>query len=871
MQKSFLSLPLAAAVLMAAALCVRAQNRPATPANLLAVPPGFKIELLHSATTNEGSWICLAVDAKGRLIVSPQDDKFKYPLQRITLTAAGQFDKIETIDQPVWAAMGLLYAFDSLYVSGNGTNGLGIYRLSDTNGDDQFDKLEFLRKIDGAAGEHGSHALVLGPDKMIYQIHGNFVGLPKDLAANSPHRDYADDRLLPRAEDGNGFGAGRKPPGGFILRMDRDAKTTEMIAAGMRNTYDFAFNADGEMFCYDSDMEWDWGTPWYRPTRIYHLVSGGDYGFREGTAKWPAWYPDALPPVLDIGIGSPTGVQFGTGAKFPEKYQRALYAMDWSYGRIVAVHLTPKGASYSAMSENFVAPALAGKTPLNVTDLEIGRDGAMYFTTGGRGTQAGLYRVSYTGDMTTSPAGGDAQASTARNLRRRLEAFHTKQDPRAVDFAWRFLNSPDRYLRYAARLAIENQPVAQWQQRALDESSVEGSLTALLALARKGPTEVQKDLLEALGRHWPDGLDEEQKLAALRVCQLAFIRMGRPDEETAKDVIKSLNAHYPNASERLNLELCQLLVYLEAPDAVKKTLGLLSKAETQEEQLSYIFYLRTLKTGWTMDERKAYFGWFNKPRETADGGPTYPGGASYTIVKNTKHPAATTQWFKDVGRDFGDGASFPKFMANIRKDAVATLTDAERAELAPLITADLTPAKTAAKPKVRQFVREWTTADILPTLDQAGRNRNFARGKEAFEAAQCLACHRFGSEGGSTGPDITAISSRFARRDLLESITEPSKVVSEQYQNITVTKKDGDDVTGRLLEETDYKLVLLTDALKNTKVEVNASAVARREVSKLSPMPEGLMNILSQEEILDLLAYIESAGKKDHAAFREKP
>ena len=91
---------------------------------------------------------------------------------------------------------------------------------------------------------------------------------------------------------------------------------------------------------------------------------------------------------MDVGIGSPTGLKFGTKSKFPAKYQRALYAMDWAYGRLFAVHFTPDGATYSATLETL----LKGK-PLNLTDLEFGNDGAMYFITGGRGTQSGLYRV----------------------------------------------------------------------------------------------------------------------------------------------------------------------------------------------------------------------------------------------------------------------------------------------------------------------------------------------------------------------------------------------------------------------------------------------------------------------------------------------
>src|SRR5439155_9309415 len=125
-------------------------------------------------------------------------------------------------------------------------------------------------------------------------------------------------------------------------------------------------------------------------------------------------------------------------------------------------------------------------------DLEIGLDGAMYFTTGGRGTQAGLYRVSYVGPEVApvTPSAADLKAAgaaaEARALRHRLEGFHGKADPAAIEFAWPHLNSDDRWIRYAARVAVERQPAEQWQQRALDERSVNGSLSALLALARRG-------------------------------------------------------------------------------------------------------------------------------------------------------------------------------------------------------------------------------------------------------------------------------------------------------------------------------------------------------------------------------------------------
>jgi putative heme-binding domain-containing protein len=203
-------------------------------------------------------------------------------------------------------------------------------------------------------------------------------------------------------------------------------------------------------------------------------------------------------------------------------------------------------------------------------------------------------------------------------------------------------------------------------------------------------------------------------------------------------------------------------------------------------------------------------------------------------------------------------------MANIRRDAVATLSEAEKTQLAGLISTD--PGK--AQPRMeRKFVKEWTMAELVPMLADAAKGRNYQRGREAFAVAQCLACHKFGTEGGAVGPDITGAASRFNRRDLLETIIEPSKVISDQYQNITVTKKDGDEVTGRLVEENDERLVLIVNPLSGDKAEVKKRDVGRRTPSKLSPMPEGLANILTKDEILDLLAYIEAGGKKEHAAF----
>jgi len=830
------------ALLLAAA--ARGESpREATSAASIHVEPGFTVQLLHSATADEGSWIAMTIDPQGRLIISPQD---KGPLLRLSVPF-GRLSHIERLDAPAGQAMGLLYADDSLFLDGEGPKGWGIYRLRARG--EGFAAPEFLRPM-SAGGEHGSHTIVMGPDHKLYIVCGNFTKVPSDALASSPHRNFADDQLLPWADDGNGFGAGLHAPGGFVMRMDEDGRNCELFAAGTRNTYAIAFNPQGELFGFDSDMEWDWGTAWYRPTRVNHWVAGGDYGFREGSGKFPEYYEDTLPATLNIGLGSPTGVMFGTNSKFPKFYRDAFFMEDWTYGRLFAVHLTPEGSTFDARYETILRGI-----PLDLTALEFGLDGALYFITGGRGTESGLYRLTYTGPRLKEPRptvderAAAAQARTASRLRHDLERFYGKSDPRIVDVIWSSLGSGDRWIRYAARVALEWQDTAWWKDRALAEPHTETGLTALLALARRGGKETQRDLLLALKKFPLSGLSQEQELLKLRVLEVSFSRQGPPADDLAQLAVSKLDPLYPAASYELNRELCQLLLYLQAPDAVAKTMALLDKAPTQEEQTYYVMRLRNITNGWTMDLRKDYFGWFDKNRD------------------HIGHPPEIMQYFKDAGRDYSDGASFPGFLDHFRKDAMATLNDTEREELAAYLPKENKPAP--APEANRAFVKAWRMEDLVPDLAQAKTGRSFEKGKKVFTQAQCSACHRFGGSSGAVGPELAAVSSRLATRDILESILEPSKVVSEQYQNIVLTLKDGDVVTGRLVEANDQKLVLMTDPIHGNKEEFLVAEVVSRRPSKISPMPEGLVNSFTEDEIWDLIAYLESSGKKSYAAFKK--
>ncbi len=607
-------------------------------------PKGFEVEKIYNVPKGEqGSWVSMAVDSKGRLYCGDQGGKGIF---RVTLSS--EEPKIEKVPVPVSGAQGLLWAFDSLYVCTNGGKpGSGLYRLTDSNGDDVLDKVQDIRRFSGG-GEHGPHAVSLSPDgKYLYVVGGNHTAVPKP-ESSALKMNYAEDQLLPRMPDARGHARNIRAPGGWIARTDPEGKAFHLYSAGFRNHYDIAFNRDGEMFTYDSDMEWDSGTPWYRPTRIYHVTSGSEFGWRTGTGKFPEWYPDVLPPTLDIGPGCPTGVISGLGSKFPAKYQDAIYAFDWTYGTIYAIHLDPDGSSYKAKKEEFVTGV-----PLNVTDGVIGKDGNMYFAVGGRGTQSALYRVKYSGSESTAAIKIRNNSETKMiETRRALEDFHGKEVQGAIEKIWPKLSHADRFVRYAARVALEHQPVVEWQEKALEEEDPQTLLSALLALSRQGDAALKEDILNALSTLNVSEMTESQKLEALRVMGLTFIRMGGPDEETAQEIAEAISPLYPASSDAMNRELVAMLVYLKADDVLAKTIPLMNQeaagleeiefddkllarsgqyggsfqrqkaSNPQRQQIWYAYALKNVEEGWNENLRKQFFSWFAKSRN-------FKGGASF--------------------------------------------------------------------------------------------------------------------------------------------------------------------------------------------------------------------------------------------------
>jgi len=804
------------ALSLIASRCFGVEPRTATPPARITVPSGFQVELLRSAREEEGSWISMTFDPRGRIIVGLDE----VGLARLAPSTAGSGEwEFERIDDSLRHCRGVLFAHGSLYV--NATDSKEFWRLRDPDGDGRFDDRALLKRFDYRSRYgHGQNQLALGPDGMLYLVVGDDVTFPEGVSPRSPYRDPRPDRLLPDPHD-----TALDNRVGCILKTDADGREWTVVAGGLRNQVDVAFDADGEMFTWDADMEWDVGLPWYRPTRLVHVVSGGEYGWRWGTAGWPASYEDSLPPILETGLGSPTGLAFGTGSRFPPAHREMLYMADWQHGRILAVTLAADGASHAATDRVFAAGA-----PLNVCDIVFGPDGAMYFITGGRRSQSGLYRISFVGpgDGAAAADGPDAasrqRSREARGHRRRLESFHGATPEEAVAAVWPDVGSPDRWLRTAARVALEHQPLDRWRDRIAAEADPLRRATATLAWTRVATEEERPRVLRAWLGQSPPVMDPAL-LTHLRAVAVLLARGTPLEEEDRVRQVGRLDEVDADRSDAVRREIAELLVAATAPDAVDRLLAWQAQARSQEDEIHLAHAVIRYRGPWTQPQRRRMLAWLRK--------------------------AAT----------FTGGKLLPPAIGHIREDVLATFTPAERTALAAEITAldaPLAAVGSAAATPPRPLVKHWTMDDLAPHLARAEMPRDRASARAALSAAQCLKCHRLGGSGAAIGPDLTAVGRRFDVRAIAESILEPSKVVDEKYRSTIWQLASGRVVRGRVAQVGAREIKLEIDPLTGGTVTIDRDDVEASHPDPVSPMPQGLLDTLSLEEILDLLSALRS-------------
>lgn len=803
------------------------------------------MEHLYKPKKEEGSWVAMTEDGEGRLIVADQYGG----LFRVTVPSLeGGDTKVKPLGVPLGGAHGLLWHEGVLYVSVNESADKnpvekGVWMVKEEG--DGWGEPVLLKGIK-TGSEHGIHSLVASPDgEWIYLVTGNFAQVP-EMDDYFPAKIWGEDQLLKSNPDGKGHAANVRAPAGWIARFRPDGSRWELVAIGHRNTFDIAFHDSGELFSYDADMEYDFGMPWYRPTRIMHIVPGAEQGWRTGTGKFPSYYEDSIPSVLDIGPGSPTGMLAGRGFKAPAKYQQALYAFDWTFATIYKVSLGADGASFEGKKEEFLAGA-----GLPLTDGLIGRDGAMYFATGGRRGESNLWRVVYVGDESTEP---EPWVGKPNFLRDQLADAVRNPDKANTSFLIEMLSSDDRMLRYLARVGLERQPNLDWTEKIskikrIVDSSAWTDIHGAMALARIYSREKTGDafgMLRDTARGW-ENLSKPQKLNWLRAMGLILIREEGSEVYTKDVILDTINSSFPSGDRELDFELARMLCYLEAPGIVGRVLDVMDNAPPEEPEewlelvgrnsrygkdigmvmanhpptaiIHYLYCLRAVKGPWEAGQRQRAF-----------------------------------DFFKDIEGRSG-GLSYSAAMAIIRSQIYENGTEEEKKEFA----SEAKPAtkKPVTLPPVKGPGRVWELDDVLETVALGLDGRDKKNGKRMFQASMCSTCHRFGGEGGAQGPDLTNLAGRFTENDLARSIIHPSEVISDQYEFTEFTTNEGKKITGRMLNEQDEILVISANPFDFTQqIELSRGDIASEKPSDVSPMPPGMINRLNPDELRDLFAYL---------------
>jgi putative heme-binding domain-containing protein len=790
----------------------------ALPGEELSVAEGYAAELVYSVPRAlQGSWVSLCFDARGRALASAE----RGGLYRLTLPGqAGGAVAVELVDDELGGAQGLLAQGNDLYLVTNprGEHAGGLWRLRDADGDDRYEARELLLPLEGE-GEHGPHAVIAHGERLLL-VAGNHTPLPKELARSRVPGTWAEDQLFPLREDPNGHAWGIPAPGGWVVSLDRDGGDIELVAAGMRNAYDLALGPEDELFTYDSDMEWDVGLPWYRAPRVIHLASGADFGWRRGSGKWPMDWPDTLPSVVETDLASPVGVLYGAElSAFAGRERAALFLGDWAYGRVLALDLEPRGASWGGT----LRPFLSG-TPLPVTDLAAGPDGCLYVTIGGRNTQSGLYRVRPLAEQVADAAPSWSGAEQ-RERRRALERAHLVPDDSVLDEAWRALGADDPFLRNAGRVALEGLPAETWIARLSDEREPRAVVQAAIALAHAGDVARAGEASRALAALPLEALEDDDLVGVLRALALVELRLGGVPEPERGALRTRLEALPPRNRARAERELVRLLVALDSEVVAQRALPWIESPAGQDEELFHAFQLVEARAGWDAESRARFL-------RLVDAAPEHITG----------------------------GHSVLGYLAGLRADAHARLGDGTLPEA--------TPALPVLVPPARPFVRDWQVAELVDAGPELEHGRDFERGRTLFREATCFACHRVRGEGGGTGPDLTGAGSRFALRDLLEAVLEPSAVISDQYREMELVTTADELFVGRAVADRGDVVRLLKLPPDERVVEIPRAEVAELRPHALSRMPEGLVDGLEREELLDLLAFLRAGGDPRAAAFR---
>ncbi len=848
-----------AALLFLVGIAPAQAPKPATPATPASADARLVVELF-AASPDIVQPIALDFDAKGRLLVVESHTHFrpekyagpKHDRIRVLedTTGDGRADRFTTFAEGFTATMDLAVHPDgSVYVATRNE----IVRLRDTTGDGRADEQTRIVFLDtkGNYPHNGLCGLCFDSRGDLTFGMGENLGEPYKLVGS----------------DGTTLSGGGE--GGNVYHCTADGKKLRRVATGFWNPFGSCRDPQGRLFVVDNDPD---ASP---PCRLLHVVEGGDYGFqfrygRAGRHPFQAWngeLPGTLPMVAGTGE-SPCEVICYQGDGLPAEYRGELLVPAWADHRVERYTLKPKGASFTAERKPFIQ----GGPDFYPSGLTVAPDGSLFVTDWGSKSYPlhGKGAVWHVRRKDAKPAKPFARP---KPLAEPAPPPAPDAAAPAPDFATllKQFADPDPFVRHAAVRAAARVPTTV---TALDPSTVTEPaqrLGLLLSCRSIGMTDrLPKFLADPdpdvrfLAIKWVS----DEKLTAFRPRIVEMLKSPKLDPREFVGLGTALARLDGKPVNDGNLA-DYFLDRLADPDtpAATRLLALrsvpASHGKLKLDQLTGL--LKHDDPAFRVEALRAL-----KDRADAKAVP-----AVLAVARDEKQPPAVrAQALVTLAATDHRSPEYTDFLLGLvaAKDGVLAPE-----ALRSLVGAKLTPEQSRRLNGVPLEPFPAGTSTALARID--GRPHNVTRpdpkdtaawlklldgpadpeaGRRVFEhpkLAGCYKCHRVEGRGANVGPDLSLIG-RTERKWILESILQPSAVVAPHYQAWTIRTADERTLTGLLvhtyLDESHY-----VDE-KGHRFVVRATEVESVTAAKSSVMPEGLLDGLTDQEIRDLVAYLES-------------
>jgi putative heme-binding domain-containing protein len=170
--------------------------------------------------------------------------------------------------------------------------------------------------------------------------------------------------------------------------------------------------------------------------------------------------------------------------------------------------------------------------------------------------------------------------------------------------------------------------------------------------------------------------------------------------------------------------------------------------------------------------------------------------------------------------------------------------------------------------KDRRPRTEWALTDLEASVAAMEKGRSFVHGRELFRTASCVSCHKMGDAGNAFGPELAKLEAKMTPLEITKHILEPSLKIDEKYRSTTLLTDDGRSITGLIVEETPTEVAIVENPVaKADPVRIKKSDIDERSTSPVSIMPKGLLDKLTRDEVLDLIAYVAARGEESNCFF----